>query len=71
VTGELSWNMSVRQSVILADTREAQVQVGADVPSVAEKNCLHPLGRATAQGGWLLPRSSGSHRSEILRCNSR
>ena len=34
---ELSRNMSIRQSAVLAETREGQVRVSADVPSVREE----------------------------------
>jgi len=34
---ELSKNTYVKQSVVLADTREGQVRVGADVPSIIGK----------------------------------
>ena len=49
------------QSVVLADTREGMVRVGADVPSLAiaeRRNWLLPLGCAAAQGYRQLPRSS-------------
>jgi len=37
VTAGTSKNMSVRQSAVLAETRESQVWVGAEVPSVREE----------------------------------
>jgi len=42
VTSVLSKNTSVRQSAVLAETREGQVWVGADVPSIREKAGCFP-----------------------------
>ena len=54
---ELSYNTSVRQSAVMAETREGQVRVGVDIPSViGETGCFLWV----IQGCWMFPKSPGS-----------
>jgi len=63
--------MSVRQLVVLAETREGQVLVGANVPTVREEaGCfVWVVQPRLVQGYWMLPRSPDSHRPVMLCCN--
>ena len=54
--------------IVLANTREGQVRVGVDVPSVRGETGCFLYGHTAARGFWMLPRSPGSHRQKIFFC---
>ena len=62
---ELSKNTYVKQSVVLADTRECQVRVGADVPSIIGKTVRTLLFFPSIIG----KKKPGSHRQKMLCCS--
>jgi len=67
---QLSLNTYVWQSAVLAETREGQVRVGADVPSVREKtSCFLWVIQQSKVVGCCPAWSPGSHRQEMFCCN--